>query len=80
MAEKPILGYWNTKGKAHKVRTLLFHLGVDFEDKMYIAGDETPGECWADAKPNLGIPFPNIPYYEDGEIFHSETNAILRTI
>ena len=80
MAEKPVLGYWNIQGRAHGARNLLRHLNVDFEDKLFTMGDETPGEKWADVKPTLGMNFPNLPYYKDGDIYHSESTSILRSI
>ena len=80
MAEKPILGYWNFQGMAYGIRNLLRHLGVEFEEKNYIFGDETPGERWQDVKPTLDMYFPNLPYWKDGDLYHSETLAIFRSI
>lgn len=76
----PTLGYWDCKGRGYPSRLLLHNLGVKFEDKLYKMGDETPGQCWADVKPKLGIPFANMPYWIDGDTKHSETVPILRTI
>ena len=45
MADKPTLGYWNILGRADPIRTMLTHLGVEFEDKQYVMGDESP-ESW----------------------------------
>ena len=72
MAEKPTIGYWNVTGLGDPPRTLLYHLGVDFEDKRYIMGTQEPGESWGECKPNLGIQYPNLPYFKDGDVFHSE--------
>lgn len=50
------------------VRLLLSHAGVDFEDKRIGIGGM--GE-WQRDKYNLGLDFPNLPYYIDGEIYYS---------
>lgn len=75
MAEKPTVAYWGIRGRADGIRTLLRHLGVDFEDKMYTSPEE-----WGADKASLPMQFPNLPYYKDGDIFHSETIPIYRTI
>ena len=80
MSEKPTLGYWNFGARADPIRTLLHHLEVDFEDKQYTFGDDTSPDSWAMTKPNLGIHFPNLPYWKDGDMFHSEMLPICRTI
>ena len=46
---------------------------------MYKIGDES-AEGWNATKGRLGCPFPNLPYWKDGEVFHSETLVILRSI
>ena len=79
MAELPTLGYWNCQARGDPIRTLLSHLGVEFEDKMYEFGDEGP-EGWWEQKSQLGIPFPNIPYWKDGDVFHSENIPIMNSI
>ena len=32
---KPVLGYWNIRGRAQAIRFQLAYQGVDYEDKMY---------------------------------------------
>lgn len=58
---------------------LLHHLGVKFEDKRYKIGDNS-SEAWKNQKDKLGMPFPNLPYFIDGDVKHSETLAVLRSI
>ena len=36
--------------------------------------------CWTDIKDNLGLDFPNLPYFLDGNIKITQSNAILRHI
>jgi len=79
---KPVLCYWDIRGLAQPARLLLAHTGTDFEDKMLSAGPG-PGfdkSCWFDNKHSLGLDFPNLPYYIDGEVKVTQSNAILRHI
>jgi glutathione S-transferase len=36
--------------------------------------------CWTDIKDKLGLDFPNLPYFLDGNIKITQSNAILRHI
>lgn len=81
---KPKLGYWNIRGLGRHVTFLLGYLEVDYEHVIYQAG---PGptfdiSVWKNAKPNVGVPFPNLPYYidEDAGVALSETLVIMRYI
>ncbi|XP_071546707.1 glutathione S-transferase Mu 4-like [Panulirus ornatus] len=78
----PVLGYWKTRCWAQPIRLLLEYTGTKFEDRKYEVGpgptfDKT---CWFSVKFNLGLDFPNLPYYIDGDIKISQTLAILRHI
>ncbi|XP_071181481.1 glutathione S-transferase Mu 4-like [Mytilus edulis] len=78
----PTLGYWKIRGLAQPVRLLQNYVGEDFEDVQYEQGDG-PGfsrECWTSVKNTLGLPFPNLPYYIDGDIKITQSNSILRYI
>jgi glutathione S-transferase len=81
---KPTLGYWKIRGLGAQIRYLLTHCGVDFEDKVYDVSKNEDGSWdrsdWTNAKPNMGMPFPNLPYYIDGDLKLSETNAIMKHI
>ena len=49
---------------------------------MYEQGDG-PGfstEAWTSVKPDLGLDFPNLPYFIDGEVRLTETLAILKYV
>jgi glutathione S-transferase len=61
---------------------LLTHLEVNFEDKIYDMGDAPTFEQgeWQHDKATLPIPFPNLPYYIDGDFYLSESWAILKYI
>nr|KAG5711305.1 hypothetical protein BaRGS_006002 [Batillaria attramentaria] len=64
------------------MRLLLNYVGEEFEDVQYEQGDapEYSREAWLKVKPTLGLDFPNLPYYIDGDIKITQSNAILRYI
>lgn len=76
----PILGYWSIRGLAQQIRYLLEFAGVEYEEKQYDIGPPPTfiGTEWKSAKTTLGLQFPNLPYYIDGELKITESSAILR--
>ena len=60
MSTKPTLAYWDIRGLAQPLRLVLAYAGVDFVDKRYNPSERA---VWLSDKPNLGLDFPNIPYY-----------------
>lgn len=76
-----ILGYWDIRGLAEAIRFVLHYVGEEFEDKYYSVkvkpGPEYDRSEWLDVKFTLGLDFPNLPYYIDGELQITQTNAIL---
>ena len=79
---KPTLGYWAIRGLASQIRYQLVYLGVDYQEDIYEQGDapEFSRACWTDKKETLGLTFPNLPYYIDGEMRLTETLAIMKYI
>eukprot|EP00092_Neocalanus_flemingeri_P082036 GFUD01102596.1.p1 GENE.GFUD01102596.1~~GFUD01102596.1.p1 ORF type:complete len:219 (-),score=69.17 GFUD01102596.1:63-719(-) len=78
----PVLCYWDIRGLAQPIRLLLNYTGTEFEDRMMSCGP-APGfdkSCWFDNKFSLGLDFANLPYYIDGEVKITQSNAILRYI
>merc|ERR1712071_163490 len=78
----PVLAYWDIRGLAQPIRLLLAYTETKYEDKYYVCGpaptfDKT---CWFDIKSSLGFDFPNLPYYVDGDVKITQSNAILRYI
>ena len=79
---KPVLCYWDIRGLAQPIRLLLAYTGTDYEDKLLSCGP-APGfdkSCWFDNKFSFGLDFPNLPYYIDGDVKITQSNAILRYI
>ncbi|WP_395239489.1 glutathione S-transferase Mu, partial [Salmonella sp. s54412] len=67
------LGYWNIRGRAQPIRLLLAYTETEYEQKDYPVGDE-----WFKEKFNLGLDFPNLPYYIDGDVKITQSSAIIR--
>lgn len=83
MAEqKPLLGYWDLRGLAEPIRLMLEHAGVEYDQKLYVCGDapEYKRNMWTDIKESMGMDFPNLPYYEDGDLKLCESWAIMRHV
>lgn len=71
-SSKPTLGYWAIRGLASNIRFQLKYCGVDFVMENY-----TEREKWFNKdKLNLGLEFPNLPYFIHGDTKLTETKAI----
>jgi len=78
----PVLCYWDIRGLAQPIRMLLAYTETEFEDKQLSCGPapDYDKSCWFDQKFSLGLDFPNLPYFIDGDIKLTQTNAIMRYI
>ncbi|OQV19816.1 putative Glutathione S-transferase Mu 1 [Hypsibius exemplaris] len=72
-----VLGYWGIRGLAQPIRYLLEYTGEKYDFKNH---SDSPKEAWIEDRLKLGIPFPNLPYYIDGDVKLTQANAILRYI
>ncbi|CAG0894170.1 unnamed protein product [Darwinula stevensoni] len=64
--------------RAQPIRNLLTYTGVEWENKVYQM-DPAGRDAWFDDKKDgLGLEFPNLPYYLDGDVKLSQSLAILR--
>ena len=84
-AEKvvPTLGYWALRGKGAQIRHLLAYVGVEYENKEYEIVETEDGinrDAWLDVKFTLGLPFPNVPHFIDGDYKLTESKAIMKYI
>ena len=79
---KPVLCYWDIRGLAQPIRLLLAYTETEYEDKLLACGrpPDFDRSCWEDNKFSFGLDFPNLPYYIDGDIKLTQSNAILRYI
>jgi glutathione S-transferase len=68
----PTLGYWDMRGLAQPIRYLLKYNGIQFNDQRYPFGGTTSSEevrkYWISDKSNLGLDFPNLPFYMDANV------------
>jgi glutathione S-transferase len=56
-------------------RMVLHYTGMDYEDESYVQGANS---AWQGKKFKLGLEFPNLPYFIDGHLRLTQSNAILR--
>jgi glutathione S-transferase len=80
MSQRPVLAYWKIRGLAQPIRLLLTYAGQDFEEKYYECGPapDFNRDCWLNEKYTLGLDFPNLPYYVDGDIKLTQSGTILK--
>jgi len=69
------LKYWDLRGLMESQRLMLEYLGVD-----YVMDYVTDREKWFAEKYNLGVDFPNLPLYTDGDVKMSQSLAIMKFI
>ena len=57
-------------------------MGVEYDEQQYEQGDapEFSRAAWVNVKDTLNLQFPNLPYFIDGEMRLTETNAIMKYI
>jgi glutathione S-transferase len=77
MSQPVVLGYWNIRGLAERVRLLLEYLKVPYTQVIYTP--ETEDEWFVKLKPEYlkKNPAANLPYLVDGDKVISESEAIL---
>ncbi|KAK3581608.1 hypothetical protein CHS0354_000149 [Potamilus streckersoni] len=78
----PLLGYWKNRGLAQPIRLLLHYVRENYDDYTYEEGDapDYSREQWLRVKDIIGLPFPNLPFYLDGDLKITQSNAIIRYI
>jgi glutathione S-transferase len=54
---------------------VMHYSGMDYEDESYV---QSPSSVWEDKKFDLGLKFPNLPYFIDADLKLTKSNAILR--
>ena len=73
----PTLGYWNIRGMAQSIRYQLIYQGVKYNEELYHEAEGPDKRAnWMKVKFNMGIEFPNLPYFIDGKLKMTETLAI----
>ena len=79
---RPILAYWDVRGKGAQVHYMMAYCGVDYEQKVYIRGPEPEfsKSDWLAPRPELNLDFPNLPYLIDGEFKLTQSKSIMKYI
>ena len=79
---KPTLGYWAIRGLASQIRYQMVYLGVDYAEDTFEQGGppDFDRSKWLLQKDNLGLTFPNLPYFIDGETRLTDVGAIMKFI
>ncbi|KAJ6217590.1 hypothetical protein RDWZM_008747 [Blomia tropicalis] len=67
----------NFKQIGQPIRNLLAFQGIDFDEKRY-KNEEGKDSQWFKEKFTIGLDFPNLPYFIDGDVKLTQTIAILR--
>ncbi|KAM7539479.1 hypothetical protein Aperf_G00000056752 [Anoplocephala perfoliata] len=76
----PTLAYWSARGITEQIRLLLHYLGVEYNEKFYHLGPQFSKEEWYAARSKVGLDFPNLPYYIDGDFKLTQSAAIIEYI
>ena len=82
MDSKPTLGYWKIRHLASGIRYQLAYCGVNYNMVEYTMGQapEFNRDEWLTQKEKLGLDFPNLPYFIDGDFSLTETLPIHKYI
>lgn len=77
MAEKVVLGYWNIRGLAERIRLLLEYLKFPYDQQLFTP--ETANDWFTNLKPEYAKknPAANLPFLLDGDKIICETGAII---
>ena len=71
MAVRPILSYFDLRGRAEAARLLLTDGGVAFDDRRIVSVEQ-----WRELR--RVVPFGGLPRFEDGRVDVTQSQAILR--
>ncbi|XP_071546577.1 glutathione S-transferase Mu 7-like [Panulirus ornatus] len=76
----PLFAYWDIRGMGQPVRLLLEYTDTHYDEKRYRLGPapDYDQSCWLDVRLKLGLDFPDLPYFIDGDVKITQSNAILR--
>jgi glutathione S-transferase len=80
---KVMTAYWNICGLGQPIRYALELANIPYSDVRIEAGEAASADykqMWMGKKPEVGVPFANLPYFFDGDVKLVQSNAILRHI
>jgi len=75
-----IIGYWNIRGLIEPIKLLLEYTKTHYHFQRYTQGDppEYSRDEWTSVKYTLGLDFPNLPYFIEGDLKLTQSKAIIR--
>lgn len=78
----PVYGYWNVRGICEWIYYVFAYTKTDYQKVEYVTGDgpEYNKDGWLSEKESLGLSFPNLPYYIEGDLKITQSLAIMRHI
>nr|AFY08505.1 glutathione S-transferase mu4 [Panonychus citri] len=76
----PIIGYWTYRANVEPILLTMRQINQPYQLKTYKQGDGSDylGDEWPIDKKGLGLIYPNVPYYIEGDVKITQTLAILR--
>ena len=79
---RPLVGYWDCRGKGAQVLYILAYCGVDYDHKVYKRGPppEFSKSAWQSHRDELAMDFPNLPYLIDGDVKLSESKSLMKYV
>ncbi|XP_015783113.1 glutathione S-transferase Mu 1 [Tetranychus urticae] len=78
----PVIGYFRVRGVGEPIILTLKQAKAAYNLRIYKLGDAPDYDKseWLNEKYKLGLDFPNVPYYIDGDIKITQSLAILRHV
>ena len=67
---KPIITYFDVRGRVEVIRMIFEELGIEYEERRIV------GDAWQEMKPKT--PFGGLPIYQEGDLYLVQSRAIFR--
>ena len=75
------LGYWDIRGLVEPIRMILYHKRIPYKFETFPMDERGKlHPAWHEGKLELGLDFPNLPYYIDKDIQIAQSGAILKYV
>lgn len=73
----PIIGYWTYRANVEPILLTMRQINQPYQLKTYKQGDGSDylGDEWPIDKKGLGLIYPNVPYYIEGDVKITQVNC-----